>query len=266
MAVKISESTNIDKVQVQEQGTADVSGTPSSGYGWYYSGTAGIPYYKNDAGTQFDLSVTMANDTLWNAKGDIVYATGSGAGTVLPIGSASYYLTTDGTVPSWSTGGSTIIIQNVTTTVVTEDPDVGAGEGSFYNGSGKPKFKDGDTGTTYLLAGRQTVFTHSGDVETGTGALKIPNKLGMTLAISGVYLMVGTAPTGAAIIVDIHKDGTTIFTTQGNRPQIAAGATSGNSTSIDVTSWADGEYLTMDIDQIGSGTAGANLTVVVVTS
>jgi hypothetical protein len=34
----------------------------------------------------------------------------------------------------------------------------------------------------------------------------------------------------------------------------------------DVTSWAAGDYLTVDIDQIGSTVAGANLVVVVVYS
>lgn len=216
MAIKISESTNINTIQLKEQ--AGDPANPGAGYEYIYVKSDGI-YIKQSDGT----------------------VTG-------PL------------------GGDTIVIQNVTTTVVVADPTPGAGEGSFYNKNGKPKFKDGDTGQDFLLAGRQTIFTHSGDVETGTGALKIPNLLGLTLFISEVYLMVGTAPTGAAIIVDIHKDGTTIFTNQANRPQIAAAATSGNTTTIDDNEWDDGEYLTMDIDQIGSGTAGANLTVVVVTS
>jgi hypothetical protein len=85
-----------------------------------------------------------------------------------------------------------------------------------------------------------------------------------TLTIVKVKLVVKTAPTGAAIIVDVNKNGTTIFTTQGNRPQIAAGATTGDSGTPDVTALAEGDKLTIDVDQIGSTIAGADLTVEVV--
>jgi len=42
----------------------------------------------------------------------------------------------------------------------------------------------------------------------------------MALTITGGKLEVGTAPTGAALICDIHKNGTSLWTTQGNRPKI----------------------------------------------
>jgi hypothetical protein len=84
------------------------------------------------------------------------------------------------------------------------------------------------------------------------------------LTITKVKLVVKTAPTGAAIVVDVNKNGTTIFTTQANRPQIAIGATTGDSGTPDVTSLAEGDKLTIDIDQVGSTVAGADLTVEVV--
>jgi hypothetical protein len=85
-----------------------------------------------------------------------------------------------------------------------------------------------------------------------------------TLTITKVKLVVKTVPTGAAIIVDVNKNGTTIFTTQDNRPQIAIGETSGDSGTPDVTSLAEGDKITIDIDQIGSTITGADLTVEVV--
>ncbi|MGV9779830.1 hypothetical protein, partial [Streptosporangium sp. NPDC003464] len=55
---------------------------------------------------------------------------------------------------------------------------------------------------------------------------------------------------------------TTIFTTQGNRPAItASNFTSGKVTNMNVTSWANGSYLSVDIDQVGSTIAGGDLTV-----
>jgi len=106
-------------------------------------------------------------------------------------------------------------------------------------------------------------FAVTGTLTTGTD--KAPTLLApCSLTITKVKLVVKTAPTGAAIIVDINKNGTTIFTTQGNRPQIAAGATTGDSGAPDVTALAEGDKLTIDIDQIGSTIAGADLTVEVV--
>lgn len=83
-----------------------------------------------------------------------------------------------------------------------------------------------------------------------------------TGTIDFVRASVNTAPTGSSIIVDVNKNGTTIFTTQANRPTIAAsGFTSGLVTNMNITSVAAGDYITIDIDQVGSSTAGEDLTV-----
>jgi len=84
-----------------------------------------------------------------------------------------------------------------------------------------------------------------------------------------VDLTVTTAPTGAALIVDVNECSapgtcTTVFTTQANRPQIAAAGLSGSSTTFDDTVIALGNYLSFDLDQVGSTVAGSNLTVTVV--
>lgn len=79
--------------------------------------------------------------------------------------------------------------------------------------------------------------------------------------IVSVTTSVGTAPTGASIICDVNKNGTTIFTTQANRPAIAISGNASSAAVPDVTSLAIGDYLSVDIDQIGSTIAGADLTV-----
>lgn len=112
----------------------------------------------------------------------------------------------------------------------------------------------------------QAILTVEGTLSIVDNPLRIYNVTGAAKTISKVFLSVNTAPAGAAIIVDIHKGGTTIFTTQANRPQIAAGANTGYTTTIDVATWADGEYLTMHVDQVGSTTAGSNLIVHIVYS
>lgn len=71
-------------------------------------------------------------------------------------------------------------------------------------------------------------------------------------------------PTGASLIVDVNKNGTTIFTTQANRPEIAIGEHSDDSGSPNITSVAEGDRLSVDIDQVGSGVAGGDDLLVVI--
>jgi hypothetical protein len=85
--------------------------------------------------------------------------------------------------------------------------------------------------------------------------------IGFSGTIKEVHASVVTAPGGQAIICDINKNGSTIWTTQGNRVSIAAGTNTGTQTTFDVSSITAGDYLTIDIDQIGSTTAGGQLVV-----
>lgn len=81
--------------------------------------------------------------------------------------------------------------------------------------------------------------------------------------ITNVIAGVGTAPTGSSVIVDVRKNNTSVFTTTANRPTIAV-STFVDTTSVpDVTAIAAGDYLTIDVVQIGSGVAGADLVVTV---
>lgn len=76
-----------------------------------------------------------------------------------------------------------------------------------------------------------------------------------------VHAKVGTAPTGATLIVDVNKNGTTIYTTQANRPTVAISGTTAAVGANAVTAVAEDDLISIDIDQIGSGTAGSNLAV-----
>jgi hypothetical protein len=102
-------------------------------------------------------------------------------------------------------------------------------------------------------------FTKTGTLATGTGTARF--YFNATRTLTAVRIGVGTAPTGANLIVDVNKGGTTIFTTQSNRPEIAASGFTDESGTVEVTSMAAGDYLTVDIDQIGSTIAGADLVV-----
>jgi hypothetical protein len=138
-----------------------------------------------------------------------------------------------------------------------------SGHLATYDGATGKLIKDGGAIPSTV---RMLVFTVENLLTIGTGVVRIYNKSGAAITISQVFIAVNTAPTGSTIIVDIDKNGTTIFTNQANRPVINASAFTGFSTSIDVPALADGDYLTSDIDQIGSTIAGANLTVHVIYS
>lgn len=110
------------------------------------------------------------------------------------------------------------------------------------------------------------MFTVDEVLTTGTSKTPIliaPN----SLTIEKAYAAVKTAPAGQAAIIDINLNGTSIWdTNQGNRLTISSGSTTDNSTAFDTVSIAEGDQLTLDIDQIGSTTNGESLTVLLICS
>lgn len=124
-----------------------------------------------------------------------------------------------------------------------------------------------DDGTVLGPIGvRYYTYTVAGDLTVDPGVFRIYNLTGKVLIISQVHIAVNTVPTGATILVDVHENGTTIFTVQGNRPSIGIGSNTGFSVVVDDSSWASGNYLQVDVDQIGSVAAGADLTVTIIAS
>ena len=100
----------------------------------------------------------------------------------------------------------------------------------------------------------------------GSRNLRLYNILDWDLHNHKVAISLNTAPTGATFIVDIHKNGTTLFTVSGNRPMISAAAFYGETTTINVPTWTAGQYLQVEVDQIGSMVAGSDLTVHILAS
>lgn len=119
-------------------------------------------------------------------------------------------------------------------------------------------------------------ITHviSGAVSAAAGTLRYSVPGGAT--ILGATARITTAPAGSSMIIDINKSGTTIYTTQANRLTIAdaanvstavsatgtsAPASAGENQAHEVLTLADTDYVTFDVDQVGSGTAGSNLVI-----
>jgi hypothetical protein len=98
------------------------------------------------------------------------------------------------------------------------------------------------------------------------GGEHLPNS--GTPTITEVSIYCDTKPTTQNVIVDINSVNlstgakTTLYTTQGNRPAITpAGNYRVNAALPDITQPGVGSIITCDIDQVGTGTTGANLTV-----
>lgn len=73
--------------------------------------------------------------------------------------------------------------------------------------------------------------------------------------INGIYLWRGIAGATGSTVLDIHKNGTTLYTTQVNRPTIQYNDADRKvqSTLPDVTSVTIGDTITLDIDNIETG-------------
>jgi hypothetical protein len=110
-----------------------------------------------------------------------------------------------------------------------------------------------------LAAPRILPFSKSGALSVAVGASRF--YVPFTCTIVSIQAMVGTSPTGATLIVDVNKNGTTVFTTQANRPTVAAAGNVSGAAVPNVTALAAGDYISVDIDQVGSTVPGSDLIV-----
>lgn len=98
-----------------------------------------------------------------------------------------------------------------------------------------------------------------------TGTAKVTFRMPYAFTVTDVRANVNTAPTGSTIIVDINESGTTILST---KLSIDAGEETSESAAtppvISDASLADDAEITIDIDQIGSSTAGKGLKVALI--
>lgn len=121
---------------------------------------------------------------------------------------------------------------------------------------------EGSFGTPTAVAAENLPFTHAGALTAGVGTIGYPIK-GGTFTIVSIAARLGTAATGSSVIVDVNKNGATIYGTQSSRPTFPAGSLNATIGSHTVSQLTDGDFLTVDIDQVGSTSPGTTLTVVV---
>lgn len=96
-----------------------------------------------------------------------------------------------------------------------------------------------------------------------TGTAKLTFRMPFAMTLTGVRASVTTAPVGSTLVVDINEGGTSIMTT--DKLSIDASektsTTAATAAAITDSALADDAEITIDIDQVGSSTAGAGLKV-----
>jgi hypothetical protein len=124
------------------------------------------------------------------------------------------------------------------------------------DGAGQLSWEDKDIQSFQIAMSDETTDLVVGSSVT---SFMIPNDF----VVTEVMMFVNTAPVGSALIVDVNLGGTSIFST---RPQIDAGSSTSQGSVVtpvfSTTSFSKWNILTLDIDQIGSGTAGAGLKII----
>jgi hypothetical protein len=116
-------------------------------------------------------------------------------------------------------------------------------------GTAAPVFRDPTGSLVWYLDGTLATGTFQGAIVT----------MPFGFVASSVTLRIKGAPTGAVLIVDIRKDGTTIFST---RPQIYANYTTGGTGAVfSITNISSSAELSLNVDQISSTFAGSGLTI-----
>ncbi len=111
-----------------------------------------------------------------------------------------------------------------------------------------------------IAAWENLPFAHVGPLVPRVGRSGFPIT-GGTFAVTAVAARVGTAATGAPIVLDVNKNGVSIYPTTGAQPTILADATLADAGAHTATTVTDGDYLSIDIDQVGAGVPGADLVV-----
>jgi len=96
------------------------------------------------------------------------------------------------------------------------------------------------------------------------GTSKVTFRMPFSMTVTEVRAMAVTAPTGAAIIVDINESGTSILSTKltidvGTKTSVAAGTPA----VISDAALADDAEISVDFDQVGSTIAGSGIKVII---
>jgi hypothetical protein len=124
-----------------------------------------------------------------------------------------------------------------------------SGQLLIAQGTNAPKWANPVGGMAWFLDGTQVTGASLG------ASVIMP----ISITLLSTSLVIKGAPTGTALVVDIKKNGTSIYST---KPQINSGATIGGSSAVfSGAILPENSMMTLDVTQVGSIFAGSGLTV-----
>lgn len=268
-------TANEEKLLVTRTGSSDTSlnvySTPTVDANRGLDGTVAAAHAAGSAiypvFTALDADEANELASTLTSKGDLL-THGASTFARVGVGSNNHVLVADSAQSAglkWAQVGSDNLASDAVTTAKILDANVTANK-LASNAVTTAKIGDGQVTAAKIASGvlvpEEIVFTISGTLSTGARKARYYVESGKT--ISNVVVSVGTAPTGASAIFDVNKNGTTIFTTQANRPTITASNFYDSSSTPDVTSLSAGDYLTVDVDQVGSTVKGEDAVIKIV--
>jgi len=148
-------------------------------------------------------------------------------------------------------------LQQIQLHLQTSDP-ASPVKGEFWfddsDGKKRPRFYNGTVNEDVSVAKQTRDWAIAGVLSVGTeqgGIWIVPR----ALTIEKAYIYCKNTGTADSSIVDINKNGTTVFTTQANCPTLAFDDTDkkAESGTPEVTDLVEGDIVSMDIDQIAVG-------------
>lgn len=157
-----------------------------------------------------------------------------------------------GTASEWTSANPTLAEGEMGLEKDTGKFKVGTGALAWTN----LPYASGATGATGLTP----VFSRQGTLSTQTGTQRLYVERAGSIVVARAT--VGTPSTGSPILVDVNKNGTSVLSAPISITAAAFTATG----TISNSSVSAGDYFTVDIDSVGSGTPGANLTVTITIS
>ena len=147
------------------------------------------------------------------------------------------------------------------------NPVLESGEPGYDTTNKVLKVGDGATAWNSLatsLAGQSLVFSKGGPLSVYTGTFLLSNPRDLPLTLIKVKATVGIAPQGDSIVVDVKKNGVSIFSSNLTRPVILSGSQISSVGVPNVMQFTASDNLTVDILQVGTVVRGGDLTVTVV--
>lgn len=140
---------------------------------------------------------------------------------------------------------TTVITENDESTVIIEHGTRGPVGPPGQNGVGSSFQTFSAPGTLMIKSGKSRFYA---PVDFTIGAIRVA---------------CGTSPIGSPIVVDINRNGLTLYSDPADRPFIAEGNFYALYTEPDNPLIDAGDYITVDIDQVGSSSPGSDLTVMI---